>query len=292
MNNLRGAILMVISMGCFALEDMFIKLMSESALPTGQILLMLGVFGGLSFTVIAWSRGQRILSRAYWHLGVQLRIFGEIIGTGCFVLAFTLGDLTTTSAIFQAMPLAVTLGAAWFLGQEVGWRRYSAIIVGLFGVILVIQPWSGNFSALSLLAVGAVIGLGARDVATQIVPKSTTSLQLAAWGFFSVAPLGAVIMAFEVEPATLPDGINSLRLIAAVAIGVVGYYLLTAATRTGEVAVVAPFRYARLVFAMMIGLTVFGERPDFLTYLGATIIVASGLYTLYREARARRASLS
>ena len=86
MNNLRGATLMVISMGCFALEDMFIKLMSESALPTGQILLMLGVFGGLSFTVMGWTRGQRILSRAYWHLGVQLRIFGEIIGTGCFVL--------------------------------------------------------------------------------------------------------------------------------------------------------------------------------------------------------------
>ena len=292
MDNIRGAILMVIAMGCFALEDMFIKLMAETALPTGQILLMLGLFGGLSFTIIAKARGQRILHSAYWHRGVQLRIIGEIVGTGCFVMAFTLGDLTTTSAIFQAMPLAVTLGAAWFLGQTVGWRRYSAIIVGLIGVILVIKPWDGTLSLPSLLAVGAVIGLGMRDVATQIVPKSTTSLQLAAWGFYSVAPLGAVIMMFETETATIPDGINTIRLIGAVAIGVLGYYLLTAATRSGEVAVVAPFRYARLVFAMVIGLTVFGEQPVLMTYFGAFIIVASGLYTLYRESRSRRASLS
>ena len=284
MENLRGSVLMVLAMAGFALEDMFIKRLAE-AMPVGQIIALVGSGGAVIFAAICVGQGRRLWSRDLLARPVILRNLGEMAGTMCFVTAIALTPLSQASAIIQAMPLAVTLGAALFLGAPVGWRRWSAILVGFAGVLMVVRPGLAGFAPASLFAVGAVIALAARDLATRAVPPAISSMQLSAYAFATLVPTGAVLLALSGGPVAV--GSNALRDLAlALTCAVSAYYAIVAAMRVGEVAVVTPFRYTRLVFALIIGVAVFCERPDVWTLTGAAVIVASGLYTIMREARA------
>ncbi|MFT6532438.1 MAG: drug/metabolite transporter (DMT)-like permease [Limimaricola cinnabarinus] len=289
MENLRGSALIVAGMLGFALEDMFIKMMA-GALPVGQILMLLGLGGGIVFAMMSVARGERLLSPDFHHRAVIARNLGEVIGTAGFITAVALSPLATASAILQANPLLVTLGAAVFFAEPVGWRRWSAICVGLFGVLLVIRPGAEGFTPLSLFAVLGTMGLAARDLASRRVPRSISSLKLSTYAFLILVPVGYLMVVVAGEALVWPSTVNSLRLLAAIGVGVAGYWALTAATRMGEISVIAPYRYTRLVFALFVAYFAFGERPDLLTYIGAAIIVGSGIYTLLREARLRRAS--
>lgn len=286
MDNLRGAALMVAAMACFATEDMFVKWLSGD-LSVGLILLVLGVGGGGVFAIIAKAQGRALLGRDLWHRAVIIRNLGEMMGTFGFVTAIALTPLSSASAILQANPLAVTLGAALFLGADVGWRRWTAIGVGFVGVLLIIQPGMDGFEPASLFAVLGVIGLAIRDLATRAAPKHVTSMQIATWGFAAVAPVGVLLIVRD-GGAALPQSSHLPLFIGALAFGIAGYYMIVAAMRVGEVAIVTPFRYTRLIFSLVIGIVAFGERPDAMMLTGAAIIVASGLYTLGREAQARR----
>ena len=291
MDNLRGAILMVLAMAGFALEDMFIKLLA-GALPVGQILMLLGTGGAVIFALLARAKGDALFSRDLAHPAVILRNAGEVVGTLGFVAAIALIPISTASAILQATPLVVTLGAALFLGETVGWRRWLAVSVGLAGVLLILRPGLDGFDVYSLFAVQGVLGLAVRDLATRRVPKGITSRQLSTYAFAAIVPAGAVALAIlpGAQEVVRPDALQTAQLLAAVAVGVAAYYALVAATRIGDISMIAPFRYSRLIFALGVGILVFGERPDALTLLGAFIVVASGIYTLWREARLRRRS--
>lgn len=288
MENLRGSLLMVAAMAGFALEDMLIKQMA-AALPIGQILALLGAAGTLVFGALALARGQRVWSPALLSRPVILRNLGEMVASASFVSAFVLTTLSSASAILQALPLAVTLGAAVFLGESVGWRRWTAIIIGFVGVLLIIRPGLAGFAPASLFAVLAVAALALRDLAVRTVPPSVTSGQLSVWGFATLIPTGLLMMLIMGEGATLPALPDLARLATAFVFGGLGYYALVGATRTGDVAVVVPYRYTRLLFAMILGALLFDERPDTLTLSGAALIVGAGLYTIWHEARARPA---
>lgn len=287
-DNMRGAFLMVAAMLGFAIEDAFIKTLS-GALPIGQILMMLGLGGAIIFAIMVRIQGQRLWNSALVHPAVIMRNLGELIGTVGFVTAIILTPLSTASAILQATPLVVTLGAALFLKEHVGWRRWAAIIVGFFGVLLIIRPGAAAFEPNSLFAVQGVFGLAIRDLATRRVPKTITSMQLSTYAFAMLVPAGAILMQFWGE-AVVPSPRDAWALTGALLVGVVAYYMIVAAMRVGEVGFVTPFRYSRLLFAMVIGITFFSERPDLLTILGAIIIVGSGMFTLLREAALKRAS--
>ena len=289
--NQRGILYMVLGMGGFAAEDAFIKLASAS-LPAGQILLTLGVFGGLLFSALARARGHRPWSREALHWAVLGRNASEMLGSLCYVAALGLAPLVTTTAIFQAMPLAVTMGAALFLGEQVGWRRWTAILVGFLGVMVVIRPGAEDFQPASILAVLAVVGLAARDIFTRRIPRRIDTMLLTAWGFVAVGIVGAAQL-LVTGGGVLPSVPTALLLLGAVGFGTVGYWWLTESTRLGELSAIMPFRYTRLLFAMVIGVVVFTERPDGWTLLGAALIVGSGIYAFARErARARAAALS
>lgn len=287
--NLRGILLMVAAMGGFAIEDMFIKWASAD-LPTGQILLMLGVLGTPVFALMARAEGARLISPDFFHPALIWRNLGEMIGTFGFITALALTPLTTATAIFQASPLVVTMGAALFLGETVGWRRWSAIAVGFVGVMIIIRPGLDGFQLASLWSVLAVLGLSVRDIATRRIPGRITTAQVSAWGFVAVALLGALMLAVT-GGAQLPSVAQAGYIAGALAFGVAAYWAVTQAMRLGEVSVITPFRYARLVFALIIGMVVFTERPDVLTLLGAALIIGSGLYTFARE-RLRKRALS
>jgi drug/metabolite transporter (DMT)-like permease len=286
MDNLRGSVLMVLAMAGFALEDLFIKRLA-GAMPVGQIVMVLGLGGAVIFAAICAGQGRRLFTRDLLARPVLLRNAGEMGGTMCFVTAIALTPLSEASAILQATPLAVTLGAALFLAEPVGWRRWSAILVGFAGVMMVVRPGAESFAPASLFAVGAVIGLALRDLATRAVPAAISSMQLSAYAFATLVPTGAILLALGEGPV-VPGGVQMRDLGLALACAVAAYYAIVAAMRVGEVAVVTPFRYTRLVFALVIGVLVFAERPDGWTITGAAVIVVSGLYTLMREARLGR----
>ena len=286
MDNMRGIMLMVLGMAGFAAEDMFIKL-AAGQLPVGEILLVLGLVGALIFAIYARLNGTSVISRGFFHPAVVVRNLAEMLGGLCFVTALSLIPLATATTILQATPLLVTMGAALVLGEAVGWRRWTAILVGFGGVLLVIRPGLEGFEPEVLWAVAGVLGLGVRDLASRKVPKTISSLQLSAWGFFAVGVSGAVLMAVTGQ-AVMPDATEAMYLGGALSVGVLAYWALTEATRIGEISVVTPFRYVRLVFSTIIGILVFSEFPDLYTLIGAGIIIATGLYTIMRERSRRR----
>jgi len=284
MENLRGAALMTLAMALFALEDMMIKIMAGDW-PIGQIVLALGLGGTPVFALLALRQGHALWHRDLATAPVILRNVAELIGTFGFVTAIALIPLSTASAILQSAPLVVTIGAALFLGEQVGWRRWTAILIGLAGVLLIIRPGMDGFDPLALWAVVGMLGLAARDVIVRKVPKQVHTLQLAFLGFATLIPTGLLLLAAgDTSLQPIASG-TALYAVIAIVLGVCAYYAILIATRIGEVSFVTPFRYTRMVFALIIGVAVFGERPDALMLVGSAIVIASGLYTLWREGR-------
>ncbi len=281
MENMRGSVLMVLAMAGFAVEDGFIKILARD-LPIGEILCLMGFLGAVIFALISHLRGDAFLSRDILKPMVALRNFGEMVAAMGYVTAIALTPLSSASAIIQATSLTVTMGAALFMGEQVGLRRWSAICIGFLGVLLIIRPGLDGFQPASLFAVLAVVGLAIRDLATRVAPITVSSLQLSGYAFASLIPAGLIVSSFSGVPV-MPSAQNWGTLIAAQVFGMSAYVAIVAAMRLGDVSVITPFRYTRLIFAMIIGIMIFGERPDLLTYMGALLIIASGLYTVLRE---------
>ncbi|WP_281955880.1 DMT family transporter [Pseudophaeobacter arcticus] len=283
METLRGSFLMVLAMAAFALEDMFIKRVAQE-LPVGQILMLFGLGGMVIFAAVARALGQPL-----WHPGfctrpLVLRSLAEVAGRLCFTLAIALTPLSSASAILQATPLVVAGGAVVFFGEKVSWRRWLAMALGFAGVLMILRPGSAGFEAYSLFAVIGMLGFAGRDLATRAAPISMTNLQLGLFGFAMLVIAGALALAWT-GGGSWPSTRAWLYLGLTTGIGTLAYNALTAAMRHGEISVVAPFRYTRLVFAMALGVLVFGERPDSWTLLGSAVIVASGIFTLIRGSR-------
>ena len=285
--NLRGILLMITAMAFFAVEDMFIKF-AASGLPTGQIIAISGLFGVPAFAILARLGGKSVLVRGAFHPAVLIRGAGETVGSLAYVAALGSIPMPTVSAVLQAMPLVVTLGSVLFLGETVGWRRWTAIAVGMAGVLLIIRPGLDGFQPAALWVLTTVAGLAVRDLATRYVPIEYSDAQISTWGLVPLVFLGGAMMAVS-GGVVVPDGVQSLQLVGMVATGVVGYWAITAASRSGEVSVVAPFRYTRLIFAILIAWVVFGEPADGITLSGATLIIGSGLYSFARERVRKRA---
>lgn len=287
MSSLYGPILMVIAMAGFAIEDAMVKDLS-TRLPPGQVALVLGCGGALAFTLAMIRGGGRFFDMRAIKGAALLRNLAEMGAAMSMILGVALVPLSVVASILQAMPLAVTLGAAVFLGEKVGWRRWSAIIVGFIGVLLVLRPGTAGFDALALIPLGAVVFLTTRDLATKRVDPELTSLQLSAWGFFTAIPGGILLLLMRSEVPLMPSGWDGILLFGTIAFGMGAYLMLILATRAGDIGATTPFRYSRLVFAMILGVVFFGERPDAWTLIGSAVIVGAGLYTLMREIRLNR----
>ncbi|PRY94911.1 drug/metabolite transporter (DMT)-like permease [Hasllibacter halocynthiae] len=283
MDNRAGILWMLLAMAAFAAEDAAIKWTGER-MPAGQVMLTLGVGGTLLFGVAAAAAGQRLWCMAPLRGALLLRNLAEGVATVCFISALTLGSLSAAVAILQATPLLITAGAALFLGERVGWRRWTAVAVGLSGVLLIIRPWEDGVRPSDLLALAATVLLTARDLATRRIPPHLGTLQVSFWAYLAILPGGALLLGATggAQPYTADLALPIALLIA---LGAGGYFAVTQAMRVGEASAVAPFRYARLVFALALAALIFGERPEAATLIGAGIVIASGLYALLREGR-------
>ena len=282
-DNLRGAAFMMGSMAAFTLNDTTVKWLAQG-LPTFQVILLRGLIATAGIALLAHLTGalRAPIPRAD-RAAVAARTAAEVAAFVPFVLALTHMPLANVTAILQALPLSITAAGALFLGERVGWRRWAAIGVGLVGVLMIVRPGTAGFSAWSLAALSTVFITTARDLVTRRLSPQVPSLKVAILPAAAVTVLSGAL-SLRTPWAAVNTGQGAAIGLAAVFI--VGAYLFSIlAMRVGEVAVVTPFRYTAMLWGLLLGAVVFGERPSALTLLGAALVTATGLYTLWREAR-------
>lgn len=272
---------MVVSMAGFTTNDALIKIVTTD-LNVGQVMFVRGLFASILIILIAWHQGALKMPRLALHPLVWLRALGEVGGTVFFIAALQQLPIANVSAVLQAVPLAVTMGAALFFGEGVGWRRWLAIIAGFIGVMIVVRPGLEGFNAYAVLALICVLFSAFRDLITRKLPPAipsllvsvTTSLAVTLAGGALIIPLGGW------QPVSIE---NTALLGSAAVLILFGYQFIVLSTREGDISYIAPFRYTSLLWSILIGFWIFGDIPDAAMIIGSLIIVGSGLYTLYRE---------
>jgi drug/metabolite transporter (DMT)-like permease len=290
-DNSRGILFMCASMLAFTLNDTLMKdatqVLPTAGLPLSEAIFLRGVVATLGLLVLAgFTGGLRHLMPGRANLGpVALRTLAEIAATAAFLLALMHMPLANLSAILQSLPLAVTLAAAVFLKEPIGWRRLTAIAVGFVGMLIVIRPGGADFDRWSLLGLASVACVVLRDLSTRRFSRDMPSVVPAIWASAAVAAMGGVGMVlFGAVPP--PPG-PLLETSGAALFLIVGYMMAIMTMRVGDLGLVAPFRYTSLIWATLLGWLLFGTLPDFWTIVGAVIVVGSGLYMLLRQRQVR-----
>jgi drug/metabolite transporter (DMT)-like permease len=284
--NFRGAALMAASMAFFVTNDSLVKLASDS-LGLFQIMFLRGLMASALLMLIALNRKSifPILNRSDWKV-LAFRLTGEVGATLCYLTALFNIPLANATAILAALPLAVTLSAAVFMREPVGWRRYLAILVGFAGVLIIVRPGSEGFNAYSIWALAAVAFVVLRDLSTRQLSSHVSSIFVSLLTSVAITMTGGVMSMFMVWE---PVGMNEFKLLAAAAMLMVFAYLTSVMTmRVGEISFVSPFRYTALIWAIGLGVLIFGDTPDSWTLLGSAIIVSMGIYTFYREKKIKK----
>lgn len=280
-DNTRGAFIMVISMAAFTLNDACMKALL-SALPLYEVMLLRGIGTTLGLVAICIALGQmqwRMPGKdAIW---ITCRTLCEVVATLLFLTALTKMKLANLSAILQFLPLSVTLAVAIFFKEPVGWRRYLAIAIGFVGVMLIIKPGADAFNSYTVMGLAIVAVVTLRDISARQLSKAAPSSMVALYSSLAVTGFAATGATTVEWVAPTPHQWAVIAL--AVAFLVTGYIASIAAMRVGETSAVTPFRYTSLVVAIIVGFVFFNELPDMLSLIGASIVVASGLFTLYRE---------
>jgi drug/metabolite transporter (DMT)-like permease len=279
---LQGIAAMVASQLVFLCNDTLVKLTSE-VLPTGEIIFLRGLFCAILVGAVAVWLGLHRIAATVLHAMVGWRLVGELGGTLSYLIALFHMPIANATIIFQAVPLSATAGAALFLGEAVGWRRWVAVAVGFAGVLLVIRPGLSGFDAFGLLVLVSVLFVTLRDLSTRALPTAIPTLLVTLAMAVAVSIMGAVLGL--TEDWLWPRGSDFARLAGAAFFVSVGYFTAIAAVRLGTISVTAPFRYVAVVFSIALGFFVWGDVPDSPTLIGSAVIVGAGLYTLYRERR-------
>ena len=274
---------MVGSMTAFTVNDAFMKAVG-SEWPVFQSIFIRGIFAVALMAAFAFALGhiRRGIPKRDWRL-VMIRTGCEALAAALFITAIFNMPLAEATAILQTLPLTVTLSGALFLGEKVGWRRWMAILVGFVGVLLIVQPGTDGFSSYALLAVGAVILITFRDMAARQMSDAMPSFLAALVGAIGVMIIGGLGSTTEVwQPLTMTAVIGLAGAICTIGLA---YFFSVAAMRSGDIGFVAPYRYSSLVVALILGIAIFDEVPSTLVLLGAGLITATGLYTMFRENR-------
>lgn len=272
---------MAVSMAGFTINDTFVKLASTE-IGTGQIMFVRGTMTTALIFLLCWKTAALRPPRLLFHKSVFGRAFFEMLGTVTFLAGLAHMPIGNASAILQALPLAVTMGAALFLGEPVGWRRWLAIAAGFAGVLIIVRPGADGFNSWALMILACVFFCAARDLITKTTPPEipSTFMSLGTAGFITIS--GLVLMPFW--GGWNPMEVQTFGYIAAASFFLLfGYLFAINAMRTGEVSFIAPFRYTSLLWALGLGFLVFGDVPDFWMIAGSAIVVMSGVYTFHRE---------
>jgi drug/metabolite transporter (DMT)-like permease len=285
-DNLRGILLMCASMAAFTINDTFMKAVTAT-LPLYQTIGLRGLIAVAGLAALALvTRAFRFRPNRRDAGLILLRSLADVAATVTFLTALLHMPLANLSAILQALPLLITLGAALVYGDRIGWRRMTAILVGLVGVLIIIRPGTEGFDRWALLGVASVLCVVVRDLTVRPLQGQVPSALVALAAAVGVTAMGWIGAGFQgVAPVSAAEG---AKVLGAGLFLIVGYLTSVSAMRHGDIGMVAPFRYTSLLWAIVLGLLVFGDWPDGWTLLGAAIVIGAGLFTLWRERQLRR----
>ncbi|WP_439124690.1 DMT family transporter [Marivita sp.] len=285
-DNMRGALLMCAAMAAFTFGDASIKA-TGGDLPLSQLLVIRGVLASAALIGMAlYFKGLKLrLPTQDWIL-ILARGLAETGAAYFFLTALLAMPLANVTALLQMLPLTVTLGGALVFREAVGWRRWSAIIIGFVGMLLIVRPGTDGFTGASVYALCAVGAVTVRDLVTRRLSKDVPSLTVTVISSVIVTVF-AGIWSVEQEWVAMTPRLSFLVMMATAFI-ICAYLCSVMVMRVGEVSFIAPFRYTGLVWALILGFLIFGEWPETLTLIGAAIIVATGVFSLLREARLKR----
>jgi len=278
--NVRGASWMTLSMAGYVINDAFIKLAAEE-LPLFESIFIRGCFITLWLTALAISRGELRGAIAHLDRSLGVRVAMEALGTALYLNALTRLPLAGITAVLQIVPLVVTFAAARMLRESVSWHRVASVVVGFLGVMLIIRPTSDDFNPwflVGFLVVGAIV---VREISTTSISTKIPSIVVSLTTAIVITSMGLVGVLFE--QWTMPEQREILLLAVASVFLTIGYIASVVTIRTGDLSFSAPFRYTILVFAIILQIVFFDEVPDALTFTGAAIIAAAGIYTFGLE---------
>ncbi|MBN9278013.1 MAG: DMT family transporter [Hyphomicrobium sp.] len=287
-NNLL-AIAAVIGAGFFLICSDACLRIASAELPLGQVVAGRSIVGCALLGFAAWTQ-----SALRWHPAILtpamgLRVLGEVGAALLFIAAILRMPFANAAAILQFIPLVTTVVAAWLFAERVGWQRWLAGAVGLVGVLLVLQPGTSGFTWWSLLAVAAMLCMSLRDLATTRIDRSVPTLLVGTASAAGVAVGGFALL--PLAPWPWPSGHAALLVVASGVFVAGGFYCMVQAMRLGEISAVAPFRYGTMLWALLIGILLWGETPNLLAVFGILVVVAAGLAMLAHERRLMRARL-
>ncbi len=286
-STLRGILFMVAASGSFACGDTIMKL-SAAALPTSELMFMRGLCVTTGAFLLAVALGSLAVLHRALSGAMALRAAGDTTGAWSFQLALARMPYADLTAVGQLIPLSITAASALFLGEKVGWRRWTATMVGLAGVLLIIRPGSSAFNWWALAGLVSVLASTVRDLATRRVDRGVPPpiiMMLSA----GAVTLSCLVMA-PFSDWTVPPPVMIASMAAAALFSLFGQLCVIISVRSADISAVAPFRYSIIIFAILSGVLVFGHFPDALTLAGTAIVVGAGLYTFYREQTLRRLS--
>ena len=276
---------MMASMAAFTINDTFVKLVGQT-IPLFQLLTLRAILATILLALMAWWMGNFRLNMprndrwlVFW------RCVAEVGAAFFFLSALLAMPLANVTAILQVLPLTVTLGAALFFRESVGWRRMLAICAGFCGMLLIVRPGPDGFTTHAIYALAAVGCVTLRDLVTRKMSKEISSMTV------TVITSAAILVSASLASLTIewqPVSAREALYITASAVFIIGGYSFSVMVmRVGEISAIAPFRYSSLLWALVLGWLVFGDWPDPVTLLGAAVVVSSGLFTLYRERKIR-----
>ena len=290
---LRGISLMVLSVFLFSSMDAMIKWASRDY-PTGQIVFFRNFLAFVPVLLFFWRGGSTMTLWTRRFGGHLLRGIVGVASMFFFFLALGLLPLADAIALGMSGPIFLTALSVPLLRERVGIRRWSAVLVGFAGVLIMVRPGSGVFELKALAALAGAFFYALAMVSIRRLARSEPAgtivfyftLFAMAAGLFTL-PL-AIIAPAWIDPWVWPDAGGWTILIAIGLLGGTAQLTLTYAFKLAPVAVIAPFEYGALVFGVGLGYAIWSEVPDRYILLGAAIVVASGLYILYRETKLRR----
>lgn len=276
----RAALFMLAAVGLFALMDAGLKLLTAHYPP----MQISAIRGGASLPfVLVWvlsTVSVRSLFRVRWPLHLLRAVLG-IMMMAPFIYALRTLPLSTAYTIFFIAPLLITALSVPILGERVGPRRWTAIVVGFLGVMVVLRPTGEGVASLAGLAVLlAAFGYAVSAITVRVLARTDSSQSIVVWLLVSMA-VGAGLLAL---PQWVPIRAEDLWLITGVGVaGALGQYAITEAFRRGEASLIAPLEYSALLWGVLLDFSLWNVLPDAITWVGAAIIVLSGLYLLRRE---------
>lgn len=278
---LQGVAAMASAAAILTVHDTGTKLLLE-LYPINQLVTVRQLFSLLILSVIIqFTSGWQVL-RVTNKPAMAWRAVTFISTTVLIVASLEALPIATVLAIVFASPLIVAVLSVPFLGERVGPRRWIAIAIGFLGVLIILRPVSPGFEALLLIPVAAAISSGFRDLVTRWLSRTDSSISILYWSNLATVIAGTLTIPLAWNPMAAEH--YALLFVLAI-LNTTAHFLMIYALRMGDAALVSPFRYTALVWAVLLGYLVWGHLPDQWTLLGSAVVVASGVFLAIREAQ-------